>query len=191
MDAMIRVMPGFPQPFGATIVPGGVNFALFSRHATSVTLELYEEPSSGKAFFEYKFDPSINRTGDVWHVELQGIADGTLYGYRVDGPYIPEEGFRFNKNKLLLDPYAKALTGDFIWDLTQSCGYDISSSDKDLSFSHVDNAGFMPKCIVVDDKNFDWQGDRPLNLPLRHAVIYELHVPMTALGTNVFLNLAG
>lgn len=176
MDTKIRVLPGSPVPFGASLVPNGVNFAVFSRHATSMTVALYQNPQDSDPFFEHKFDPIVNRTGDVWHAELQGIGAGILYGYRVDGPYIPQEGLRYNKNKLLIDPYARALTGDFIWDITQSCGYDVTSPEKDLSFSEIDNAGFMPKCIVIDDEAFDWQGDRPLNLPLRHAVIYELHV---------------
>ncbi len=93
----------------------------------------------------------------------------------MDGPFEPHEGHRFNKHKLLLDPYCKALTGTFIWDLSKSLGYDANSPDIDLSFSDHDDAGDMPKCIVIDDE-FDWQNDKPLNYPLRDCIIYETHV---------------
>ena len=137
---------------------------------------VFDKPPDGKPSFEYRLDPRQNRTGDIWHVQVDGLDVGALYGWRADGPYMPERGYRFNPNKLLLDPYAKALTGDFIWDIGAAKAYDQGDPRADLSFSRVDDAGFMPKCIVIDDSAFDWKGDRPLNLPLRHCVIYETHV---------------
>ena len=170
------VRPGHPRPFGATPVPGGVNFALFSRHATSVRLCLYAEAGDGEALLDRRLDPVQNRTGDIWHVHVDGLEPGALYAWRVDGPFMPERGYRFNPNKLLVDPYAKALSGDFEWDMGTALGYDPADPRADLSFSRVDDAAAMPKCVVVDDDAFDWEGDKPLNLPLRHCVIYETHV---------------
>jgi glycogen operon protein len=172
----IIARPGSPQPFGATPVAFGVNFAVFSRNATSLRLCIFDKPEDSVPVFEYHLDPRQNRTGDIWHVHVDGVGPGCLYTWRADGPYMPERGYRFNPNKILLDPYAKALTGDFIWEVETSKAYDLHDPRADLSFSKVDNAGSMPKCIVVDDDDFDWEGDRPLNLPLRHCVIYETHV---------------
>jgi len=160
---------------GARITPDGVNFAIFSRNAESMTLCLYEKSSDGDACFEYRLDPRLNRTGDIWHVLVVGLGAGALYLWRAEGPYLPAKGHRFNKHKALIDPYARALTGDAPWDFSAALAYDPNSPDRDLSFSTRDDAAYMPKCIVVDD-DFDWRGDRPLNYPLRHCVIYETHV---------------
>ena len=103
------------------------------------------------------------------------MGPGALYLYRVDGPYRPEKGHRFNRHKLLLDPYVKAVTGNFTWNLADARGFDPASPDLDMSFSTTSDAAGMPKGIVVDDE-FDWQGDRPLARPLRFSVIYETHV---------------
>lgn len=169
------IFPGEPIPFGATILNNGVNFAVFSRNATSVTLLLFENAEDSIPFAELVLDPVQNKTGDVWHIKVEGVKKGLFYLYRVDGPYDPEKGQRFNRYKVLLDPFAKALTGSYIWDLSKSRGYDWNSPDKDLSFSEYDDTGNMPKSIVISD-DFDWQGDRPLNFPLRHSIIYETHV---------------
>jgi len=168
--------PGHPRPFGATLVPGGVNFAVFSRHATSVRLCLYARAEDGQPVLDRRLDPVQNRTGDIWHVHIDGIGAGALYAWRVDGPFMPERGYRFNPNKILIDPYAKALSGNFDWNLEAALGYDAGNPRSDLSFSRTDDAAAMPKCVVVDDDDFDWGGDKPLNLPLRHCVIYETHV---------------
>jgi len=140
-----------------------------------VSLLLFDHPEDRDPAEEILFNPEKNKTGDIWHLFLTGIKPGTLYLYRMDGPYEPEKGHRFNRNKVLLDPYAKALTGSFRWRLNEAFGYDPKSPDKDLSFNTVFDPSGIPKCIVVDDY-FDWQGDRPLNYPLRHSVIYETHV---------------
>jgi isoamylase len=172
---MFAVKPGNPLVLGAEPQADGVNFAIFSRDAESMTLCLYEHSRSGEASFEYRLDPRLNRTGDIWHVLVEGIGAGALYLWRADGPFLPSTGHRFNKHKALIDPYARALTGDFTWELDKALAYDSASPDCDLSFSAQDDAEYMPKCIVVVD-DFDWKGDRPLNYPLRHCVIYETHV---------------
>jgi len=173
--AHASLSPGGPLPLGATLVPDGVQFAVFSRHASAVHLLLYAGPEDAEPAREIRLDPRENRTGDIWHVRVAGVGAGTHYLYRAFGPYEPEAGHRFNPNKLLLDPYAKAVTGSFTWKLADARGYDPDSPSGDLSFSAVPDAAGMPKCIVVDDA-FDWQGDRPLNRPLRFSVVYETHV---------------
>ena len=172
---MYAVRPGRPLPLGAKVEPEGIGFSIFSRNAESMTLCIYGEAQQGEPIFQYRLDPRLNRTGDIWHVLVVGLKVGALYLWRADGPYLPRKGHRFNINKALVDPYAKALTGDFIWELPAARAFDPDSPEGDLSFSEVDDAPFMPKCVVVSDE-FDWQGDRPLNYPLRHCIIYETHV---------------
>ncbi|MDR3146353.1 MAG: glycogen debranching protein GlgX [Treponema sp.] len=170
------VEQGKPLPMGASLTEAGVNFSLFSRDATAVTLILFETPEPGSPREEIGFDKQKNRTGDVWHCHIQGLKPGALYLYRINGPYVPEKGLRFNPHKSLLDPYAKALTDLRAWDLRISLGYDPQDPSGDLSFSYTDDRFCQPKCIVVDDGEFDWQGDTPLNYPLRFSVLYETHV---------------
>jgi isoamylase len=170
-----RVLPGSPLRFGAHATGAVTNFALFSRNATSVSLLLFDSPQDATPARELRLDPKANKTGDVWHIELEDTGPGTLYLYRVDGPYEPLQGHRFNPNKLLLDPYTRAVTGNFDWRLADSRGYDPSSPLGDLSFSTTSDVAGMPKCIVIDE-TFDWRGDRPLNYPLRDCVIYETHI---------------
>lgn len=170
-----KIFSGEPLPFGATVLTHGVNFAVFSRNATSVTLFLFNKAQDNIPFAELVLDPVQNKTGDVWHIRVMGIKEGVFYLYKVDGPYEPDKGHRFNRYKFLLDPFARALTGSYIWDLNKSRGYDWDSPQKDLSFSQFDDISSMPKSVIIND-NFDWQGDRPLNFPLRHSIIYETHV---------------
>lgn len=167
--------PGKPLPMGATLFDDGVQFAIFSRHATSIVLQLFNKSEDKDPLFEITLDPDKNKTGDIWHIFIEGIKAGQLYGYRVDGPYKPKVGIRFNKNKLLLDPYALAVTGNFNWDLSDARGYDVNSPKGDLSFCSVDSAKGAPKCIVLDE-SFEWGDDRPLKIPLRDTIIYETHV---------------
>ncbi len=169
--------PGKPYPLGARVVDGGVQFAVFSRHATAVTLCLFDEPRQAAPSRRIELDHATNRTGDVWHVWVEAIGPGQLYLFQVDGPYDPSRGHRFNRNLYLIDPYARALTGGFRWELSRQLGYDPESPEGDLSRNLRQDlsAAGIPKCIVVDDE-FDWQGDRPLNYPLRKSVIYEAHV---------------
>jgi len=166
---------GKALPLGSTVTDRGVNFAVFSRHATSVTLIIFQSVEPGSLYTEIKLDSKRNRTGDIWHCFIPGLKEHTCYLYRADGPYVPEKGFRFNSNKTLIDPYAKALTDLSNWDLKSSVGYDPYSASKDLSYSYIDDIFTQPRCIVIDDE-FDWQGDLPLNYPLRFSVLYETHV---------------
>jgi len=131
----------------------GVNFSVFSRHATSLSLVLFDKAITDP-IAEIPLHPDVNRTGDIWHIFVVGLDLSLRYGYRADGPCDPTgEGHRFNRNHILLDPYARALEGGEVWG---------------------QRVGQRHCCIVPDD--FDWEGDRPLNLPLKDSVIYELHV---------------
>ena len=171
-----KTYPGKPIPLGATVYEHGVQFSIFSRHATSITLQLFDKSKDKDPSFEVALDPEINKTGDIWHVFIEGIKPGQPYGYRADGPYQPKDGMRFSKNKLLLDPYAMAVTGNFNWNLSDARSYDINSSESDLSYSSIDSAGGAPKCIVLSD-SFNWWGDdRPLKIPHRDTIIYETHI---------------
>ncbi|MGA2479289.1 MAG: glycogen debranching protein GlgX [Spirochaetia bacterium] len=163
------------MPFGATPNARGTQFSVFSRHATAVSLLLFSDPQGSSPFREIPLDPRLNRTGDVWHVQVDGAGPGTCYLYRVDGPWEPERGHRFNPHKLLLDPYVKAVTGNFTWNLADARGHDLSSTAGPLVMSTTSDITGMPKGIVVSD-DFDWRGDRPLNRPLRLSVVYETHV---------------
>ena len=170
------VEAGNPLPIGGAHQQGsGVNFVLFSRHATGVRLEFYQNPDDSSPSRIIDLDPVRHRTGDVWHVWVRGIPRGQLYGYRIDGPYLPEEGHRFNPHKLLLDPYARAIAGVKDWDFLAARGYDSSSGLADLSFSTVDDAGTTPKCIFTQD-HFDWEMDSPPKHSASDTVIYETHV---------------
>jgi glycogen operon protein len=170
------VRTGAPAPFGARVRGDGVNFAVFSRHATRVQLELYDRAGDATPSRVVPFDPVHHRTGDVWHAWVQGIGVGQLYAYRVDGPYCPSDGgHRFNAHKLLLDPFATAVAPIDDWDFSRALAYDPDSPALDTSFSRVDNAGSTPKCVVTDE-DFDWGGDRPLRRPWSETIIYEAHV---------------
>jgi glycogen operon protein len=169
------VEDGQPLPLGANMLRDGVNFAVFSRHATALTLALFENEKQDSACAEIVLSEARNRTGDVWHCFVPGIGAGACYLYRADGPFQPEKGFRFNKRRALLDPYAKGLCGVENWDFSRAIAYNADGPKNDLSFNETDNINDSPRCIVIDDA-FDWQGDRPLNYPLRKSIIYETHV---------------
>ena len=169
-SSIIRIREGMPFPFGATWDGKGTNFALFSANATKVEVCIFDD--TGEREVERLALPEY--TDQIWHGYLAGVRPGTIYGYRVHGPYNPEQGHRFNPNKLLLDPYACAHVGELKWN-PAVFGYQMESGD-DLTFDERDSAPFMPKCTIVDP-DFDWRGQ-----PGRHAVpwddtvIYELHV---------------
>jgi glycogen operon protein len=164
------VWPGRPYPQGATWDGEGVNFALFSEHAEGAELCLFD--SRGRR--ELQRITLREQTDQVWHCYLPEARPGQLYGYRVRGPYQPQQGHRFNPNKLLLDPYAKALVGPLAWSDAQF-GYRIGSQRGDLSFDRRNNADGMPKCQVVDPA-FSWGNDRRPRTPWHDTVIYEMHV---------------
>ncbi len=165
----IKTWPGKPYPLGAKYDGLGVNFALFSENAQGVDLCLFDNEGN-----ETNRIKVIERTHNSWHVYVPGIKPGQQYGYRVHGPYDPENGHRFNPNKLLIDPYAKALNGVGRWN-NALFGYEIGDEKEDLSFSESDSEPYMPKCIVIDEV-FDWDGDTPLKIPLNKTIIYETHV---------------
>ena len=167
----MRVWPGSPHPLGATWDGMGVNFALFSEHATAVELCLFEAPGDAVPSARISMPAATDR---VWHAYLPDARPGALYGYRVDGPYDPAAGHRFNPAKLLIDPYAKALSGVIRWS-DELFGYEVGHLDADLSRDDRDSAGLMPKCVVIDQA-FTWGDDRPPATPLNRTVIYECHV---------------
>ncbi len=167
----MRVWPGNPYPLGATWDGEGVNFALFSEHATGVDLCLFDRADDTK---ESERIPMGERTSMVWHAYLPDARPGLLYGYRVHGPYAPEQGHRFNPAKLLLDPYAKALSGIFHWH-DALFGYTVGDPGEDLSCDPRDSAGYVPKGVVIDSA-FTWGEDRLPRVPWNRTVIYEAHV---------------
>jgi isoamylase len=166
-----RVWPGYPYPLGATWDGSGVNFALFSEHATAVDVCLFDQSDQGHEAEQIRMS---DYTDHVWHAYLPGIGPGQMYGYRVHGPYEPSKGHRFNPAKVVLDPYAKAIDRDVIWS-DSLFGYQIGHPAADLSRDDRENAGLIPKSIVVDPA-YDWEGDHPLRTPWHETVIYELHV---------------
>ena len=167
----MRVWPGNPYPQGATWDGEGTNFSLFSENATAVDLCLFDHPGDA---VESARIPIRERTDLNWHVYLPDVRPGQLYGYRVHGPFAPDEGHRFNAHKLLLDPYAKAVTGAIQWS-DSLFGYRIGDSATDLSFSEDDSAAGMPKCVVIESA-FSWGDDRSPCVPWNRTVIYECHV---------------
>jgi isoamylase len=164
------VLPGRPFPQGATWDGTGTNFALFSENAESVELCLFDQPSGP----ETERIKIAEKTVHVWHCFLPGVQPGQIYGYRVYGPFQPERGLRFNPNKLLIDPYAKALTGKVNWS-APIFPYPFGEEDPDLKMDERDSAPGMPRCVVVNPY-FDWDTDRPPRTPLSASIIYEVHV---------------
>ena len=164
------VWPGRPYPLGSNWDGEGVNFALYSEHAEKVELCLFD--ITGKR--ETLRVPLPEQTDMVWHGYLPEVRPGQLYGYRVFGPYAPEQGHRFNHHKLLLDPYGKQIQGGIRWS-DAHFGYRVGSKQEDLSFDRRDNAAGMPKNRVIDSA-FTWGADAPPRIPWHETVIYELHV---------------
>ncbi|HET6485038.1 MAG TPA: glycogen debranching protein GlgX [Spirochaetia bacterium] len=155
MRTATHTTPGKPIPYGATPGPRGTQFSVFSRNATAVSLLIFDGPQDAAPALVVPLEPGVNKTGDMWHVEVAGVGPGAFYLYRVDGPYDPHRGDRFDPHKPLLDPYVKAIAPS--------------------------ESGGTPKGIVVSD-DFDWRGDRPLGRPLRTSVIYETHVRSLTCG---------
>lgn len=183
----IRKYPGIPYPLGATWDGGGVNFALFAENANSVELCLFDKRMGAT---QTEIVPMTERTHHFFHVYLPGIKPGQLYGYRVHGPYDPDNGHRYNPAKLLIDPYAKAIAGTIEWD-NALFGYQIGHEDTDLVPDDRDSAPFIPKSVVVDD-SFDWEGDKPPKVPYHLSIIYETHVKgFTMLSLDIPENIRG
>ncbi|HWB08171.1 MAG TPA: glycogen debranching protein GlgX [Pirellulales bacterium] len=167
----MRIWPGRPYPLGATWDGSGVNFTLYSENATKVELCLFDSVDDKQESFRVALK---EQTDMVWHGYLPDVRPGHLYGFRVHGPYEPSKGHRFNPNKVLLDPYAKAIGRDVRWS-DEMWGYKIGDAEADLSFDDRDNAAFAPLAAVVDPA-FTWGDDRPPNVPWHRTLIYELHV---------------
>ena len=153
---------GNPFPLGATPTADAVNFSVFSAHAKAIHLLLFDSEAAPKASRVLSLNPETNRTGHYWHIHLPGILPGQVYAYRADGPFIPDYGYRFDPEKVLLDPYGKAVC--------------TANYNRSLAIARGDNEAFSLRNIVADLARYDWEGDRPLCLPFRETVIYELHV---------------
>ncbi|NUO63251.1 MAG: glycogen debranching protein GlgX [Gemmatimonadaceae bacterium] len=172
----MRVWPGQPYPLGATWDGEGVNFAIFSENATAVELCLFHRNEDGEEFAKI---PMRERTDQVWHCFLPDVRPAQLYGYRVHGPYKPEEGHRFNPGQLLIDPYAKAISGTIKWS-NSLFAYKVGSPKEDLEPDFANSAAGVPKSVVIDSA-FTWGNDRAPRTPWNRTVIYEAHVKgMTA-----------
>jgi isoamylase len=183
----MRVWPGQPYPLGATWDGQGVNFAIFSESATAVELCLFNHQDDA-----VESDKLLlrERTDQVWHCYLPDARPGQFYGYRVHGPYEPANGNRFNPAKLLIDPYAKAISGAIKWS-NALFAYKVGSSHEDLEPDPHNSAGGVPKSVVIDPA-FTWEEDRPLRIPWNRTVIYECHVKgLTKLHPDVPENLRG
>jgi isoamylase len=156
------VEKGSPHPLGATPGIGGVNFSLFSANATRVELLLFARHDAPEPFQVIPLNPTVNKSFHLWHVFVRGLEPGSHYAYRVDGPSDVAAGHRFNRNKVLIDPYARGNT-DTIWKRDAACGPD-------------DNVASSMRSVVIDTRGYDWEGDRPLNRPMEDTIIYETHV---------------
>jgi len=183
----MRIWPGSASRLGAIWDGEGVNFALFSQHATGVDLCLYDSDDPG---LETHRIPLKERTNRIWHCYSPDIRPGQLYAYRVHGPYAPQRGHRFNPHKVVIDPYARAIAGQIDWH-DDLFGYQLGHPERDLSFNPADSAPYVPKCVVVDEA-FTWGNDRRPNVPWSDSLIYEAHVKgMTMKHPDVPPNLRG
>ena len=163
-DAAAQQIPvSHPYPLGSTVTPEGTNFSVFSAHATGMEIVLFDHADGSKPVRVIALDPLLNRTSHYWHIFVPGIKPGQLYGYRADGPNDPAAGHRFDRDKVLIDPYGKSV----------SVGRNYKRAD---ACRPGDNAATSMKSVVADLSTFDWEGDAPLKRPFRRTVIYEMHV---------------
>jgi isoamylase len=179
-----EVYPGNPYPLGATWDGKGTNFAVFAENAEGIELCLFDSQNTETRI-------RINEVSHhVWHAYVPGTGPGQLYGYRAHGPFDPGNGHRFNANKLLMDPYGKAIAGQIDWH-ESVFGYFMDHPDADLSFNDSDSGPYVPKAVVIDPA-FDWEGDKPLNIPYHKTIIYEAHVKgFTQMHPEIPENLRG
>ncbi|MGE5756294.1 MAG: glycogen debranching protein, partial [Planctomycetaceae bacterium] len=179
MPRITNLLPGSSERLGAIVTPEGINFAVHSSGATRVELLLFDNIADRRPSQVIPLDPEANKTGDIWHIFVEGLPNRTLYNYRADGPYNPAaDGTRFNAAKTLLDPYAVAVTGDFYWQQGDALGYDNTEPDdpdRHLRPSRVDNVGGAPRCIAYRSI-FDWEGDQHPDIPIEESIIYEVNV---------------
>ena len=155
--------PGKCHPLGATVTPFGVNFAIFSRTATSLELLLFDSTDAPLPSRVIRLDPRENRTCDYWHVFVPGVQPGQIYAYRAYGPFAPEQGHRFDPTKVLLDPYGRGVAVPFRY-------------NREIARMPEDNAPFALRSVVIDPAGYDWEGDTPLRHPVSQTVIYEMHL---------------
>jgi len=160
--SVLPVRPGRSHPLGATVDGDGVNFAVFSEFATGVELLLFDGHDTVEPVQVIPLDPARNKTFHFWHVFVEGARPGLHYAYRVDGPWAPADGHRFNRDKVLIDPYAKGNTTS-LWSRGAACVVG-------------DNVASAMRSVVIDPDRYDWEGDQPLNRPLNETIVYEMHV---------------
>jgi len=179
MPPIKNILPGSPEPLGPTVLPDGINFAIQSAGATRIELLLFDNVTDQRPSQVIPLTPDDNRTGDIWHIFVEGLPNRTLYNYRADGPYNPAaDGSRFNVVKTLLDPYAPAVTGDYYWRTGDALGYDNSvpnDPDRHLRPGEVANVEGAARCVAYKS-DFDWEGDRHPDIPIENSIIYEVHV---------------
>jgi glycogen operon protein len=156
------IEPGSPHPLGGTLSAAGVNFSLFSGHATGVQLLLFAAHDALQPFQTIRLDPYINKSFHFWHVLVRELPAGTHYAYRVEGPSDPAAGHRFDPEKVLIDPYARGNTNE-VWSRAAAC-------------RPGDNAATSMRSVVIDTSGYDWEGDQPLRRPMQDTIIYEMHV---------------
>jgi isoamylase len=159
----LTTLPGESFPLGAIVRDGGVNFCLYAKGATGVELLLFDHAHDPQPRYCIPLDPAKNRTFHYWHIFIPGLAAEQIYGYRVAGPYNPDRGLRFDRNKVLLDPYTRAIVG---W----------RNYSREAAIQPGDNVAQALRSVVVDPSTYDWEGDEPLKIPYAETVIYELHV---------------
>lgn len=159
----IDVLPGKSFPLGATVYPDGINFCVFSKSCYYIELLLFDHPEDEKPSQSIRFDPEINRTFYYWHAFVKGLKTGQLYAYRVHGPWAPELGKLFDRNKVLIDPYAKSV-------------YVGKNFSREAASQKGDNCSRAVKSVAVDTNEYDWEGDEHLNTPYNETIIYEMHV---------------
>lgn len=173
---------------GATVGTLGTNFGIFSRNATKVILELYKEFYDSEPSIKLELDPVLHKTGDIWHIYVYEVGNSDFYGWRMDGPYVPEEGHRFNINKLLIDPYCKALTAMYDFNDESIYSYDKQTAENfeniDMSFSQLCSSKLTPKSIIIDESKYDWGMDIHPRVELKDTIIYEMHVRLFTMNPN-------
>ena len=157
------IRPSKPYPLGATFCHKGVNFSVYSKNGKRVELLFFDAVEDGKPSRIVELNPQRNRTFHYWHACVEGIQPGQLYGYRIHGPYDPQNGHRFDGEKLLIDPYGRAVAVP-------------ENYDRNAASNPGDNTAMAMKSVVTDLRAYDWEGDRPLGRPLNQTVIYEMHV---------------
>jgi glycogen operon protein len=154
---------GRSSPLGATLYPEGANFSIYSKHATGIELLLFDRVDDARPARVIRIDPSTNRTYHYWHVFVPGVRTGQIYGYRVDGPYDPSSGMRFDPAKVLLDPYGRGTV------VPKNYSHEAARKEGD-------NCATAMKSVVADPGAYDWEGDTPLYRPSSRTIIYEMHV---------------